>query len=119
MDKISAALLDFSEPLVGALSEHASQQAREEAIRLGITMWNALVALRLGDPAVFQAMLENCRKLPEPQSTVMATLVGQLVERKMERHAADLRLVRDWKLTFRENGEASLWAEAVMSVQPR
>jgi hypothetical protein len=45
----------------------------------------------------------------------MATLVGQLVERKMERHADDVRLVRDWKLTFRGNGEASLWAEAVVS----
>lgn len=49
----------------------------------------------------------------------MATLVGQLVERKMERHAEDLRLVRDWKLTFRESGEASLWAEAVTSAPPR
>ena len=37
MDKISAALLDFSEPLVGALSGHASQQARKEAIGLGVT----------------------------------------------------------------------------------
>ena len=62
MDKISAALLDFSEPLVNALSEHASEQAR-----------------------------------------------------KMERHADDVRLVRDWKLTFRGDGEASLWAEAVVS----
>jgi hypothetical protein len=45
----------------------------------------------------------------------MATLIGQLVERKMERHADDVRLVRDWKLTFRGDGEASLWAEAVIA----
>jgi hypothetical protein len=44
----------------------------------------------------------------------MATLVGQLVERKMERHADDVRLVREWKLAFRGDGEASLWAEAVV-----
>ena len=115
MDKISAALLDFSEPLVNALSEHASEQARREAIGLGVTLWNALVALRLGEPAAFQATLAHCRSLPEPQGSVMATLVGQLVERKMERHADDVRLVRDWKLTFRGDGEASLWAEAVVS----
>jgi hypothetical protein len=41
VDKISAALLDFSEPLVDALSEDASQQARTEAIGLGVTLWNA------------------------------------------------------------------------------
>jgi hypothetical protein len=115
VDKISAALLDFSEPLVAALSEHASQQARREAIGLGVTLWNALVALRLGEPAAFQATLARCRSLPEPQGSVMATLVGQLVERKMERHADDVRLVRDWRLTFGSDGKASLWAEAIVS----
>lgn len=45
----------------------------------------------------------------------MATLLARAVERKVERYADDVRLVRDWKLTQRGNGEASLWAEAVAS----
>jgi hypothetical protein len=45
----------------------------------------------------------------------MAALVAKVVERKVERHADDVRLVRDWKLTLNENGDATLWAEATMS----
>ena len=45
----------------------------------------------------------------------MATLVAKVVERKVERHADDVRLVRDWKLTQQVNGDATLWAEAASS----
>jgi hypothetical protein len=115
VDKISAAILDTAEPLISALPDHASPAAREDAVRLGVLIWNALVCARLGDPEPFREALARFRALPEPGCTVMATLVGQVVERKMERHADDVRMVRDWKLTERENGEASLWAEAVVS----
>jgi hypothetical protein len=45
----------------------------------------------------------------------METLFGQVVERKMARYPDDVRMVRNWKLTQRETGEATLWAEAVTS----
>lgn len=115
MDKISAAILDTAEPLITALPDCASPVAREDAIRLGVLIWNALVLQQLGDPEPFREALARFRALPEPQCTTMAHLVGRVVERKIERHADDVRLVRDWKLTLRGNGEASLWAEAVMS----
>ncbi|WP_242352810.1 MULTISPECIES: hypothetical protein [Anaeromyxobacter] len=115
MGKISAAILDTAEPFITALPDHASAVAREDAIRLGVLIWNALVCQRLGDPEPFREALARFRALPEPQCTVMATLVAQVVERKVERYADDVRMVRDWKLTQRENGEATLWAEAVTS----
>ncbi|HET9595240.1 MAG TPA: hypothetical protein VFP65_06655 [Anaeromyxobacteraceae bacterium] len=89
--------------------------AREDAIRLGVLVWNAVVLQQLGDPEPFREALARFRSLPEPHCTVMATLLARAVERKVERYADDVRLVRDWKLTQRGNGEASLWAEAVAS----
>jgi len=115
VDKISAAILDAAEPLISALPDHASKTAREDAIRLGVLIWNALVLQQLGDARPFREALARFRDLPEPQSTVMATLVAKVVERKVERHADDVRLVRDWKLTEHENGDATLWAEAASS----
>jgi len=115
VDKISAAILDATEPLISALPDRASKTAREDAIRLGVLIWNALVLQQLGDPQPFREALARFRSLPEPQSTVMATLVAKVVERKVERHADDVRLVRDWKLTEHENGDATLWAEAASS----
>lgn len=115
MDKISAAILDTAEPLISALSRDASSVAREDAIRIGVLIWNALSLQRLGDPEPFREALARFSALPEPQRTLMSTLVGRVVERKAERHADDVRLVRDWKLTIGVNGNATLWAEAVTS----
>ncbi len=112
MTKISAAVLDVAEPFIGALPENASAQARRDAVEIGVMVWNALAMLRRGDPRIWSGVTDYFRSLPEQESATMAVLVAESVRRKNARHAEDIRIVRKWKLTIRDDGTASLRAEA-------
>ena len=112
MKKISAAVLDVAAPFVEALPPAAPEQARHDAIRMGVMVWNALALLRRGDERVWAHMSAHFRSMPERQSRTMATGVAEAVRRKNERYPDDTRLVHDWQLTLHPDGTATLRAEA-------
>ncbi len=112
MKKISAAVLDVAAPFIEALPEGAPEQARRDAIEMAVMVWNALALLRRGDERVWSGVTDYFRSLPERQSATMALIVAEAVRRKNTRHADDVRVVRDWKLTIRSDGTATLRAEA-------
>jgi hypothetical protein len=110
--KISAAVLDVSAPFLDALPENATEQAQRDAIEMGVMVWNALALLRRGDERVWSGVTDYFRRLPEQQSATLAIIVAECVRRKNARHADDVRVVRDWKLTIGGDGTATLRAEA-------
>jgi hypothetical protein len=110
--KISAAVLDVAAPFIDALPENATAQARRDAIEMAVMVWNALALLRRGDERVWRGVTDYFRRLPERQSATMAIIVAECVRRKNERHADDVRVVSDWKLTIGSDGTATLRAEA-------
>jgi hypothetical protein len=112
MTKISTAVFDVAAPFIDALSDGASDEARHDAIEMGVTVWNALAMLRRGDDRMWQGLTDYFRTLPEPESATMALIVAESVRRKNTRHPDDIRLVRSWKLTIRPDGTATLRAEA-------
>ncbi len=112
MKKISAAVLDVAAPFVEALPDDAPEQARHDAIRMGVMVWNALALLRRGDERVWAHMTAHFRSMPERQSGTMATIVAEAVRRKNERHPDDIRIVHDWRLSVHPDGTATLRAEA-------
>jgi hypothetical protein len=110
--KISAAVLDVAAPFLDALPENATEQARRDAIEMGVMVWNALALLRRGDERVWSGVTDYFRSLPERQSATLAIIVAESVRRKNTRHADDVRVVHDWKLTIGSDGVATLRAEA-------
>ena len=61
---------------------------------------------------MWEGFTDYCRSLPKHESTSMALIVAESVRRKNARHADDIRVVQNWKLTIRHDGTASLRAEA-------
>ena len=112
MKKISAALWEIAEPFIDALPENASNRARRDAVEMGVLVWNALALLRRGDSKMWDGFTDYCRSLPRNESASMAFIVAESVRRKNARHADDIRIVQNWKLTIRDDGTASLRAEA-------
>jgi hypothetical protein len=115
--KISATILDFAKPLTDGLPAGTPIEARRETLLIAITLWNALSLQACGQGEAFTDLVEHFRKLPAPQSVVMASLVREMVVRRQRLYPHDLRLVGDWELRDLDNGEVSL--RAVAHAPPR
>lgn len=111
--KISAAVLDVAGPFIEALPSTASDQARQDAVRLGVMAWNAQVLLSRGEPELWDELNTLLRSLPDQGAATMCSLLDEAASRRNARHADDPRIVTNWQLTIRGDGTASLHAEAV------
>ena len=112
MKKISAALWDIARPFIDSLPENASDRARRHAVEMGVLVWNGLALLRRGDSRMWDGFTDYCRSLPKNEFTSMALIVDESVRRKNARHADDIRIVKNWKLTIHDDGTALLRAQA-------
>ena len=108
MKKLSAAILDFASPLTDGLPAGTPIDARRETLRIAITLWNALSLKTAGQGEMFADLMDRFRKLPHPQSVVMASLVREMLQRRLRLYPDDNRLVGDWELRDLGNGEVSL-----------
>lgn len=105
--KISETFLEFVAPVTSILGPNATEAELEQALKIGFTVWNAVVfdALEPGGRHVDEALRLTAHHEPERQ------LIEYLIEHKRRHFKNDLRLIGDYQL-YRSGGELRLRAEA-------
>lgn len=105
--KISETILEFVAPIAEIMDDSQDQSQWDTAVRIGLTVWNAVVF----DDAIGQGeYMERLRRDTKKDPSFHA-LVEQLVARKRELFAADHRLVGNFTVGMKDGG-VHLWAEA-------
>lgn len=110
MEELAPTLAGFARPLLEPLAPDTPLTRRREALGLAVMVWNAVILDRNGGDHV-ATILEQLARLPEPGGTILARLAEDLVARKKELFAADLRVVVRWELTETAPGQLSLRVE--------
>ncbi len=105
--KISETFLEFVAPLTSILGPTATEAELEQALKIGFTVWNAVVfdALQPGGNHVDEALRLTAGNDPVRQ------LVEYLIDHKRRHFKNDLRLIGNYQL-YRSGGELRLRAEA-------
>ncbi len=107
--KISETLLDFAHPFIEMIDGSTTQQDIENGLIIAVTVWNSLVFEVVQNNT---SHLENLRnsilKNDNPQGWMM---MENLVKRKREKFADDLRAISDFSVTY-SNGNLNVRAEA-------
>lgn len=105
--KISDTLLQFAEPLLGAIGPQMTEADMEQPLRIAWIVWNAVV---YADTGTNTHPMKTLHELlgPDPQ---IKNFVQFLIERKRTLFGDDHRLIGEYKL-FRKGGEIRLQAEA-------
>ena len=80
---------------------------RREALGLAVMVWNAAILDRNGGDHVAM-LLEQLARLPEPGRSILTQIAEELVARKKEQYAGDLRIIVRWDLTEVAPGQLSL-----------
>jgi len=118
MNKISATLLEFAQPVIETLPPNATLEMRRLALQIAATVWNAIVIEAWGGegreigPRTLSELKQKIAGMPEPISTTMGPIIELLAETKRTRYAQDVRGIGNWELRTKSNGELSVWAEA-------
>jgi hypothetical protein len=110
MNELAPTLADFARPILQPLADGTPLTRRREALGLAVMVWNAVVLDRAGGDHV-ATILEQLARLPEPSGSMLTRLAEELVARKQERYAGDLRVVVRWQLTEVAPGQLSLEVE--------
>lgn len=110
MNELALTLADFARPVLQPLADDTPLTRRREALGLAVMVWNAVILDRNGGDHV-ATILEQLARVPEPGGSILKGLAEDLVARKKERHAGDLRLVVRWELTEVAPGQLSLQVE--------
>ena len=105
--KISETFLEFVAPLTSVLGPTATEAELEQALKIGFTVWNAVVfdALEPGGRHVDEALRLTAHHEPVRQ------LIEHLIDHKRRHFKKDLRLIGEYQL-YRSGGELRLRAEA-------
>lgn len=105
--KISETFLEFVAPLTSILGPTATEAELEQALKIGCTVWNAVVfdALEPGGRHVDEALRLTAHHEPERQ------VIEYLIDHKRRHFKNDLRLIGHYEL-YRNGGELRLRAEA-------
>jgi hypothetical protein len=110
VNELAPTLVDFARPVLQPLAADTPLTRRREALGLAVMVWNAVILDRHGgDHAA--TILEQLALLPEPGASILTQLAVELVARKKERFADDLRVVVRWELTELAPGQLSLNVE--------
>jgi hypothetical protein len=110
VNELAPTLADFARPVLQPLAEDTPLTRRREALGLAVMVWNAVILDRDGGDHV-ATILEQLARVPEPGGSVLTRLAEELVARKQESYAHDLRLVVRWQLTEVAPGQLSLEVE--------
>jgi hypothetical protein len=108
--KISAAILDYAQPVLDELPPDTSFETRREVLGFAILVWNALVMIEWGRPDFLAELRKRLDTIPG--NDIVTGAFDRLVERKRRRYATDDRAVGNWELRLKGDGSVSLWAEA-------
>jgi hypothetical protein len=105
--KICETFLEFTAPLIEALGAEATDDQLENVLKIGFTVWNAVV-IDATNPR--RRFVEHMRKTIA-HDAMIEMLVERLIERKHLLFRHDHRLIGNYQL-YRDRGELRLRAEA-------
>ena len=107
--KISETLLDFAHPFIEMIDGNTTQQDIENGLTLAITVWNSLVfEVVQNDPLHLEKLRDSILESDNPEGWMM---MEDLIKRKREKFADDLRAISDFSVTY-SNGNLNVRAEA-------
>ena len=107
--KISETLLDFAHPFIEMIDENTTQQDIENGLIIAVTVWNSMVfEVIQNDPSYFEKLRNLIVEDDNPEGWMM---MENLIKRKREKFADDLRAISDLSVTY-SNGNLNVRAEA-------
>jgi len=107
--KISAAFLEFAEPLLSPLGPRATEAEKLNALQLAFTVWNSVVYdVAEGSDRYVANLRRHIAAAPDPRLPVF---VDQLIARKRNQFGDDQRLVGRYEF-INVDGEERLRVEA-------
>ena len=105
--KISETFLKFSSPLLDAIGQAATKDQVEKVLQITYSVWNSIVLDTSSGCEKNISMLRETIKGDQMASA----MIEQLISRKMELYADDLRLIGEFSIT-QKKGEWRLRADA-------
>ena len=105
--KISETFIDFAAPFVAMVDENTTERQLEQGFKIAFTVWNSIVLDTLNGNDHYVSTLHE---LTEDQP-LFKPMLAELIARKREHFADDLRLIGNYRLTYK-NGDLHEWAEA-------
>jgi hypothetical protein len=107
--KISETLLDFAHPFIEIIDENTTQQDIENGLIIAVTVWNSLVfEVVQNNPSHLMNLRNSILENDNPQEWMM---MENLIKRKREKFADDLRAISDFSVTY-SKGNLNVRAEA-------
>ncbi len=107
---ISATLLAFARPLLRVVGEPEGEEELDAALRVAVTVWNAVVLEQSGQAGRY---LAQARRLVEESALPAAVgLFQSLVEHKHQAFEDDLRLILDYRVVRDERGRLGVEVSA-------
>jgi hypothetical protein len=110
VNDLAPTLAAFAGPALQPLADDTPLTRRREALGLAVMVWNAVILDRGGGDHV-ATLVEQLARLPEPGRAILTRLAEELVARKREQYAGDLRIIVRWELTEMAAGQLSLVVE--------
>lgn len=110
-EKISETLLSFALPVVVSLGADPPLDVLENALKIVVTVWNALVIKAWGKDGDYLGQARRALATDQPQ---FMPIFETLVKRKKRYFGTDLRAIGDFKVTRAPDGEFKVHAEARM-----
>ena len=110
MNDLAPTLAEFARPVLQPLADDTPLTRRREALGLAVMVWNAVVLDRNGGDHV-ATILEQLAGVPEPGGSILTRLAEELVARKKELYASDVRVIARWELSEAATGQLSLQVE--------
>lgn len=110
MNDLASTLAAFAGPVLQPLPQDTPLTRRREALGLAVLVWNAAILDRNGGDHV-PMLVEQLACLPEPGRTILTQIAEELLARKKEQYAADVRIIVRWELTEVAPGQLSLEVE--------
>lgn len=111
--KISETILEFGNPILEELPEHASKEEMEAAMLLIVSAWNAVV---LDDWKKTREYEKAFLKALMPIPKEFESIPRKLIKRKKRRYSSDPRAVGNYWV-IEKNGELVFRAEARLDLQ--
>lgn len=110
MNELAPTLAAFARPVLQPLGDDTPLTRRREALGLAVMAWNAAILDRNGGDHVAM-LLEQLAGLPEPGRSVLTQIVEELVQRKKDEYAGDVRIIVRWELAEAAPGQLTLKVE--------
>lgn len=113
--KISARLLEFAQPMIDQATERDGApevHQMENLLKVAITIWNAQVMEQIGRGSSYIEEVERVLLQDPHLGPEFRDMTRQMLARKREVFASDLRFISDFSIFQNEHGEFRVRAEA-------